>query len=108
MLVSSRATAQYYERLKAQFGVDTVERFVRYYEVPGFGHTASTTFNATWDSLAALEQWAEQNVAPRNQVVADSYRTPTRTRPLCDYPRWPRYNGNGDAKLASSFSCVLS
>ncbi len=108
VLVSSRATGQYYERLKAQFGVDKVERFARYYEVPGFGHTASTTFNATWDSLAALEQWTEQNVAPRNQVVSDSYRTPMRTRPLCDYPQWPRYNGRGDAKLASSFSCVLS
>ncbi len=107
VLVSSRATAMYYERLKTQFGANKVDSFARYYEVPGFGHTASTTFNATWDSLAALEQWAEQNVAPSNQVVTDSYRTPTRTRPLCDYPRWTRYNGVGDVNLASSFTCTL-
>jgi hypothetical protein len=85
-----------------------VERFARYYEIPGFGHAVSTTFNATWDSLAALEQWAESDVAPSNQVVTDSFRTPTRNRPLCDYPKWPRYNGTGDATLATSFTCVLN
>jgi feruloyl esterase len=108
VLVSSRATADYYRRLQAQFGAYNVERFARYFEVPGFGHTASTTFNATWDSLTALEQWSERDVAPRNQVVTDSYRSPTRTRPLCEYPRWPRYNGTGDATLAASFTCVLN
>lgn len=108
VLVSTRATEQYYQRLQAQFGIENVERFARYYEVPGFGHAVSTTFNATWDSLAALEQWAEHDVAPSQQVVTDSFRTPTRTRPLCDYPKWPRYNGSGDTTLATSFTCVLN
>jgi len=29
------------------------------------------------------------------------------TRPLCESPRYPRYDGQGDPKEASSFRCVL-
>ncbi|HEY0202499.1 MAG TPA: tannase/feruloyl esterase family alpha/beta hydrolase, partial [Burkholderiaceae bacterium] len=29
-----------------------------------------------------------------------------RTRPLCEYPTWPRYNGSGDTNLAASFTCA--
>lgn len=108
VLVSARGTEQYYQRLQAQFGAGNVGNFARFYEVPGFGHSASTTFNAAWDSLTALEQWAENNVAPANQVVTDSYRTPTRSRPLCDYPKWPKYKGSGASTLATSFTCVLN
>ena len=48
-------------------GQEKVDSFVRYYEVPGFGHGASSFFNATWDSLTALEEWAEQDIAPTYQ-----------------------------------------
>jgi hypothetical protein len=37
-----------------------VDSFVRYYEVAGLGHAVSSAFNATWDSLTALEQWVEK------------------------------------------------
>jgi hypothetical protein len=30
---------------------------------------------------------------------------PGRTRPLCEYPSWPKYKGSGDVNLASSFTC---
>ncbi|MEO8153829.1 MAG: tannase/feruloyl esterase family alpha/beta hydrolase [Rhizobacter sp.] len=108
VLVSTRGTEQYYQRLQAQYGMANVDKFARYYEIPGFGHAVSTTFNATWDSLTALEQWAEKDAAPSEQVVADSFRTPTRNRPLCDYPKWAKYNGSGDSTLAASFTCVLN
>jgi hypothetical protein len=29
-----------------------------------------------------------------------------RTRPLCEWPAWPKYGGVGDVKRASSFTCV--
>jgi feruloyl esterase len=106
VLVSTRATEQYYQRLQAQLGPANVERFARYYEVPGYGHAASSNFNATWDSLTALEQWVEQDVSPRGQITTDSAGVPGRTRPLCDYPRWPRYTGAGDVNQAASFDCV--
>ena len=106
VLVSTRATEEYYERLVQMFGKDMVGSFVRFYEVPGFGHAVSSQFNATWDSLTALEQWAEGSVAPANQVTVDTVGVPGRSRPLCDYPKWARYNGTGDVNAATSFACV--
>jgi feruloyl esterase len=105
VLVSTRATEDYYERLVQTLG-NRVEGFVRYYEVPGFGHAVSSQFNATWDSLTALEQWAEGSVAPSNQVTVDTVGVPGRSRPLCDYPKWAEYNGTGDVNAAASFTCV--
>ena len=105
-LVCTRATEQYYQRLQAQLGPSYVDRFVRYYEVPGYGHAFSSVFNATWDSLTALERWAERGTAPSGQVTTDSIGVPGRTRPLCDYPKWPQYKGSGDVNQASSFACV--
>ncbi len=92
-------------RLQAQFGVDCVDSFVRFYEIPGMGHAASSTFNATWDSLSALAQWVERDKAPVAQVTSDTAGVPGRTRPLCDYPKWARYEG-GDVNDAASFRCV--
>ncbi|MEJ8799670.1 tannase/feruloyl esterase family alpha/beta hydrolase [Trinickia caryophylli] len=105
VLVSTRATEQYYRRLQERFGVRRVESFVRFYEIPGMGHAASSTFNATWDSLTALDQWVERGKAPAGQVTTDTAGVPGRTRPLCDYPKWARYEG-GDVNQAGSFQCV--
>ncbi len=105
VLVSTRATELYYQRLQAQFGPAAVEAFARFYEVPGFGHAVSTIFNATWDSLEALDAWADQGIAPSGQVTTDTAGVPGRTRPLCEYPTWPKYDGVGDVNSASSFSC---
>lgn len=106
VLVSSRATEDYYRRLQSQMGAERVRSFARYYEVPGLGHAVSTAFNATWDSLTTLERWVESGTAPGNQVTTDVTGVPGRTRPLCDYPQWPRYRGTGDVNLAASFACT--
>lgn len=107
VLVSARGSVEYYQRLQARMTPAEVDRFVRFYEAPGYGHAVSSIFNVAWDSLTALENWAEKNKAPGPQVMADTATgAATRTRPLCEYPRWPRYNGSGDANLAVSFSCV--
>ncbi|KRB70547.1 tannase/feruloyl esterase family alpha/beta hydrolase [Noviherbaspirillum sp. Root189] len=105
VLVSSRATEQYYQRLQSQMGPSEVNKFVRYYEVPGYGHAASTSFNASWDSLSTLEKWTENSATPTAEVVTDTAGVPGRTRPLCDYPKWPKYSGAGDINSASSFTC---
>ncbi len=106
VLVSSRATEDYYRRLQSEMGAERVRSFARYYEVPGLGHAVSTAFNATWDSLTTLERWTENGTAPSNPITTDTTGVPGRTRPLCDYPQWPRYKGTGDANLAISFACT--
>ena len=106
VLVATQATEQYYQRLQAQFGPDYVDTFARFYEIAGLGHAVSSVFNGTWDSLTALEQWVEKGTPPSGQVTTDTAGVPGRTRPLCDYPKWVKYNGTGDVNLAASFSCV--
>ncbi|MDB5930796.1 MAG: tannase and feruloyl esterase [Polaromonas sp.] len=105
-LVSTRATQQYYGRLTTAMGPAKVNSFLRYYEIPGYGHAASSVFNAAWDSLTTLENWVEKGTAPPSQTVADTAGVPGRTRPLCDYPAWPKYSGSGDVNAAQSFGCA--
>jgi hypothetical protein len=105
-LVSTRATEQYVARIRATMGSGRTDDFLRYYEIPGYNHALSTTFNAAWDSLSALESWVEKGVAPVNQVVFDTAGVPGRSRPLCEYPTWPKYRGMDDVNAASSFVCV--
>ncbi len=101
-------TIDYYNRLVAQFGQRRLDGFVRFYIVPGFGH-GTGQFIASWDSLAALEAWVERGTAPGTLVVADSKAGNNgRTRPMCVYPGWPKYNGSGDVNSASSFTCATS
>lgn len=107
VLVSSRATAEYHQRLQARMGRAEVDKFARYYEAPGYGHAVSTAFNVAWDSLTTLERWVEGGTAPGLQVMSDAGGAVNgRTRPLCEYPKWARYNGSGDLNLAASFTCV--
>jgi feruloyl esterase len=105
VLVSTRATEQYFERLQAALGERKVRDFARFYEIPGYGHAVSTVFNASWDSLTTLENWVEHRTAPSNLVVTDTAGVPGRQRPLCEYPSWPKYRGKGDINAASSFAC---
>jgi feruloyl esterase len=104
VLVSTRASEMYWELLQAQFGPGHVKKFARFYEVPGAGHALGAAFNPGWDSVTALENWVEKGIAPANQVMTDTAVHAGRTRPLCEYPTWPKYIG-GDPNLASSFTC---
>lgn len=105
-LVSHRATIDYYDRVVATMGEQTVDNFVRFYTVPGYGHVFGA-FMLSWDSLTALENWVEQGVAPTGQVAMDANAaTFGRTRPLCEYPTYPQYNGAGALDLAASYTCT--
>ena len=105
-LVSTRATQQYFNRIRATMGPERVASFLRYYEIPGYNHAFSVVYNAAWDSITSLENWVERGVAPANQVVFDTAGVPGRSRPLCEYPTWPKYQGSGDVNAAASFMCV--
>jgi len=108
MTVTTRGTEYYYSRMQETMGDERVHNFSRFYLIPGFQHAFSTVFNPAWDNLTELEQWVEQGVAPRNLVVEDTVGVFGRTRPLCEYPAWPKYNGSGDINSAASFTCAGS
>jgi hypothetical protein len=105
MLVAPSMTTAYVEQVEKRYGPQA-KSFERYYMVPGFGH-GSGVFGAQWDSLTALDRWVEEGTAPVNPVVTDgNAASKGRTRPLCEYPTWPKYNGGGDVNVASNFKCV--
>ncbi|MEV6906028.1 tannase/feruloyl esterase family alpha/beta hydrolase [Amycolatopsis sp. NPDC051071] len=105
-LVSSRSTAEYFQRVQQVVGRHDTDRFARFYVVPGANHVnVGAAFAAGWDSLTALERWVEHGAAPVRPVVTDvNPAAAQRTRPLCQYPSWPRYLG-GDPHTAASFTC---
>jgi feruloyl esterase len=88
-------------------GADNVHSFMRFYLVPGFGH-GSGKFIAAWDPLTALENWVEKGSAPENLIVSDAGKDGAgRTRPMCEYPSYPKYkSGATDPSNAENFECA--
>lgn len=106
-VISPNSTIDYYQRLVATVGQAAVSAGVRFYTVPGMGH-GTGVFIPNWDSLAALEGWVEKGLAPGTAVAVDAVAgTYGRTRPLCQYPAWPKYRGSGSMDAAVNYSCVV-
>ena len=104
--ITSHNTLNYYNRLVARFGQAALDSFVRFYYIPGFGH-GNGVFNAKFDSLGALDGWVSRGQSPGALIGIDgNAANKGRTRPLCVYPAWPKYNGSGDVGASSSFTCV--
>ncbi|MFY0581024.1 tannase/feruloyl esterase family alpha/beta hydrolase [Cystobacter fuscus] len=107
MLSSPRTTERYVEEVQASIGATATDAMLRYYEVPGFQHAASTVFQVSWDGLGALEKWIETGKDPGDdEVVTDLAGVAGRTRPLCRYPTFARYRGTGEPNDAASFECA--
>ncbi|MCC8394856.1 tannase/feruloyl esterase family alpha/beta hydrolase [Paraburkholderia sp. MMS20-SJTR3] len=105
-VISPNQTIAYHDALVARFGVEAVDGFMRLYMVPGFQH-GSGVFIPSVDLLGALDNWVTRGVAPETLTATDiAAATNGRSRPLCRYPRFPRYAGKGNLNLASSFICA--
>ncbi len=76
---------------------------MRLFLAPGVSHCGGGTGAASFDILAAMDDWIATNKAP--EVIAASNPQKNFTRPLCAYPALPFYRGEGDPNVAASFSC---
>ena len=95
----------YYQRQMKQFG-QAVHSFMRFYMVPGFGHGFGP-FNAKIDSLKALQEWVEKGKAPSGLVATDGNPNANRARPLCEWPKFPKFTGAaGTENNAASYTCT--
>ncbi|MBL8347603.1 MAG: tannase/feruloyl esterase family alpha/beta hydrolase [Rubrivivax sp.] len=105
---SPYAGLNYGESVKRHMGAARANEFMRVYAAPGVDHVG-TGAPALVDMLGALRTWVERQEAPINLQLAEQEARPpftvTRTRPLCEWPKWPRFKG-GDANAAASFECV--
>lgn len=106
-VIPTDASVMYYKMVQSKMAQEEIDHFLRFYLVPGYGH-ARGAFNAGFDALGVLDRWLDTGVAPKDLVVVDNNSgSGGRTRPLCEYPAWPKYMGSGDVNAASSFSCVM-
>lgn len=104
--ISPFSTVRYYQRMVEMFGQERVDEFARFYMVPGFGH-GSGVFQLGWDPLGPLANWVENGEAPAELIGVDrAEATAGRTRPMCIYPTYPQYSGQGDMDDASAFTCT--
>jgi Tannase and feruloyl esterase len=105
-IIPTAASVMYYKMVQNRMSQEEMDRFLRFYLIPGFGH-GHGVFNAGFDALGVLDSWVETGVAPKDLVVVDNNKkSDGRTRPLCIYPTWPKYKGFGDVNSASSFVCA--
>jgi feruloyl esterase len=117
-IFSSDDTTTWYESLRAANNGDA-STFARFFRVPGMNHCAGGPSTDQFDALTPLVDWVEQGQAPEsllasargvgnaggaNADVPASW-SPSRTRPLCPYPKVAKYKGSGDVEQAASFSC---
>jgi pimeloyl-ACP methyl ester carboxylesterase len=104
--ISPHNTVAYYNRQRAVQGQQALDSFVRFYLVPGLGHGRGP-FNAKYDGLKVLQEWVEKGHAPGTLIAVDENpATKGRTRPMCVFPAWPRYEGTGSVDAASSYRCI--
>ena len=103
---SALDTVDYYKRLmRDNGGAETVSRWSRLFLVPGMGHCNGGEKTVdTFDILGAIVDWVEKGVAP-DRIIATGRNMPGLSRPLCPYPKYPYYTGNGDDKDAVNFEC---
>ena len=99
-------TIGYYSAMsKENGGVEKVRDWSRLFLVPGMGHCQGGTSTVdSFDMLTAIMNWVESGKAP-DSVTAKSRTQPNRSRPLCPYPSYAQYIGQGDPESAANFVC---
>ena len=135
-LIAPQESIDYYLRVVAAQGhgaaaLKQTQSFYRLFMVPGMYHCAfgpgpnafgnlfsgqvyaapPPVHDATHDAFVALQQWVESGIAP-DRLVATKYVDDVSalgiqmTRPICAFPKVPRYSGTGNTNDAASFVCV--
>jgi feruloyl esterase len=105
--IPAESSVGYYTRaMEAMGGANKTKENVRLFMVPGMNHCQGGVGTSTFDMLAALEQWVENNKAPDSIPASKVTQGKTeRTRPLCAYPQVATYKGSGSTDDAANFSC---
>jgi Tannase and feruloyl esterase len=99
-------TVEYYENLiRDNGGRGKVESWSRLYLVPGMGHCQGGSAALDhFDMVTAITDWVEKGTPP-DAVTATGRAFPGRSRPLCSYPKYAYYTGQGDPNDAKNFVC---
>jgi len=99
--ITPETSIWYYESVLDEMGKNQ-SAWLRLFMAPGMGHCGGGPGVNTFDSIGALEKWVERGVAPDTMMGSGAQGL---TRPLCPYPQYAAYKGNGDLKDASNWTC---
>ncbi len=111
--ISPLNSINYYESVLSFFSgrhgdrddaLEDVQKFFRLFMAPGVQHCGGGPGPNTFDLLTELENWVEKGIAPK-RIIATGGNVPTRTRPLCAYPKSAVYSGSGSTDDAANFVC---
>ena len=127
LLIFSRGTTNYFERLHKKYGAQNVDKFARLFMVPGMSHCGGgagpnafgnnafgglpVPSDPQHDIFQALIHWVEFGTPP-DQIIATKYVNDNPasgiafTRPLCVFPKIATYKGNGNPNDAANWACV--
>ena len=111
-IFSAHDTVDYVERLAANNGgLDALQSWTRLFLMPGAVHGPGGRSTDLVDLLTPMVDWVEKGIAPDTlQAAAPANHDlfANRTRPLCVYPNFAKYNGTGNPEQAASFSCATN
>ncbi|MGY8789351.1 MAG: tannase/feruloyl esterase family alpha/beta hydrolase, partial [Pseudomonadales bacterium] len=96
-------TLYYYDSVLEEMGPEQ-DDWMRLFMVPGMGHCRGGDGPYDFDSITALEQWREEDIAPV-EIMASNPNSGL-TRPLCTHPAASEYDGSGDLLDSANWSCI--
>lgn len=123
--ISPWNTIDYYKSVQQAMGADKAGSFIRLYMAPGVEHCVGGPGPSSFGQFGleaakgpkyglfdSLVDWVEKGT-PDEDIIATKYGTDEKgarqvlmTRPLCAYPKVPKYSGSGDSNDASNFTCA--
>lgn len=110
--LSARSTVEYYGNMRSAVGAAAADASTRFYVAPGVNHCAGGPGADSADLLTALDQWVTKSAAPATLVAEkrDADGAVALSRPLCQYPQYPRYTGPANdaaaSRLAANYACT--
>jgi feruloyl esterase len=105
-LISPGNTVNYYSSVLDKMG-SKQDTWIRLFMMPGVGHCSGGAGPSQANFMSALERWREAGEAP--DAIEASRVNGNRvdmTRPLCPFPKVPRYKGVGSINDAANFACA--
>tara|TARA_R110002110_G_scaffold415785_2_gene655802 strand:- start:8904 stop:10430 length:1527 start_codon:yes stop_codon:yes gene_type:complete len=108
--VSPRDSVNYYQAAVQSMGQQRADETLELYLAPGVGHCRGGPGPDQVDLMQAVSQWVEKGIPPSAQELLSTRKDEeggiTASRPLCKYPAYARYRGQGNPSLASSYRCT--
>ena len=103
--IPARASTDYYEAVRSKTG-RAANDSLRLFMVPGMGHCGGGDGVTSFDFVSEMDRWVTTGKAPAT-IPASRLQSGKieRTRPLCAYPQFAVYTGQGSLNDAANFAC---